>query len=163
VRGDRLVPARETSFPNYVPHAPDKLIQGSIMSVEGGVAEIGQFQVVAINRGARDGLEVGHVLASYHRGATIDSEGHVISPAIGGGAGDWLKGADITPNYIVAPPAEEDLTHAKAGKTLRSGTIKLPDERNGLLFVFRVFNKMSYAMVMKATRPIYIGDIVRTP
>jgi nucleoid-associated protein YgaU len=164
VRGDRLVPARETSFPNYVPHAPDKLIQGAIMSVEGGVAEIGQFQVVAINRGARDGLEVGHVLASYHRGATIDAEGHVISPVIsGGGASGWLKGADLKPNYIVEPPAEEDLSHAKAGKTLRSGTIKLPDERNGLLFVFRVFNKMSYAMVMKATRPIYIGDIVRTP
>jgi hypothetical protein len=39
----------------------------------------------------------------------------------------------------------------------------LPDERNGLLFVFRVFEKMSYAMVMKASRPIYIGDKVQTP
>jgi hypothetical protein len=41
--------------------------------------------------------------------------------------------------------------------------IKLPDERNGLIFVFRVFDRMSYAMVMRATQPIYIGDIVRTP
>jgi len=39
----------------------------------------------------------------------------------------------------------------------------LPEERNGLLFVFRVFEKMSYAMVMKATRPIYLGDVVHTP
>jgi hypothetical protein len=29
--------------------------------------------------------------------------------------------------------------------------------------VFRVFHKLSYAMVMKATQPIYVGDIVRTP
>jgi hypothetical protein len=161
VRGDRLVPARETSFPNYIPHAPDKMIQGAIMSVEGGVAEIGQYEIISINRGARDGLEVGHVLASYHRGATIDANGHPISEVTGNGS--WIKGADVTPNYIVAPPAEEDLSNAKAGATLRSGTIKLPDERNGLIFVFRVFNKMSYAMVMKATQPIYIGDIVRTP
>ena len=157
--GDRLVPARESSFPNYVPHAPDKAIEGAIMSVEGGVAEIGQFQVVTINRGIRDGLEVGHVLASYHRGAVLAGNGHDTGVLDSG----WLKNADITPVYIVPPVEVEDPAHAKAGATLRDGRIKLPDERNGLLFVFRVFNKMSYAMVMKATQPIYIGDIVRTP
>ena len=41
--------------------------------------------------------------------------------------------------------------------------MKLPDERNGLVFVFRVFEKMSYAIVMRSTRPIYIGDVVQTP
>src|SRR5207237_5217407 len=34
-RGDRLVPMRESSLPSYVPHAPDKMIRGTIMSVEG--------------------------------------------------------------------------------------------------------------------------------
>jgi len=42
-------------------------------------------------------------------------------------------------------------------------TVKLPDERTGLIFVFRVFDKLSYALVMRSTRPIYIGDVVRTP
>ena len=158
--GDRLVPARESSFPNYVPHAPDKMIEGAIMSVEGGVAEIGQYQVVTLNRGIRDGLEVGNVLASYHRGAVL-TEGHDTSGFFD--TGDWFKGAEIKPVYIVPPVEVEDPAHAKAGKTLRGGPITLPDERNGLLFVFRVFKKMSYAMVMQATRPIYIGDIVRTP
>src|SRR5258706_3300966 len=74
-RGDRLTVARETSYPSYVPRAPDKPIKGTIMSVDGGVSELGQFQIITINRGARDGVEVGHVLASYRRGQVGTARG----------------------------------------------------------------------------------------
>lgn len=40
---------------------------------------------------------------------------------------------------------------------------KLPDERYGLVFVFRVFERVSYALVMEAKRPVLVGDAVRTP
>ncbi len=40
---------------------------------------------------------------------------------------------------------------------------KLPDERYGLVFVFRVFERVSYALVMSASRPVQIGDVVTTP
>jgi hypothetical protein len=43
------------------------------------------------------------------------------------------------------------------------GTYKIPDEETGLLMVFRVFDKVSYAMIMDANQPIHINDAVRTP
>ncbi len=64
-RGDRLVPATQTSLPSYVPHKPDSDIQGRIIAVYGGLAEAGRLSVVTLNKGTRDGLEVGHVLALY--------------------------------------------------------------------------------------------------
>ena len=40
---------------------------------------------------------------------------------------------------------------------------KLPDERYGLVFVFRVFDRVSYALVMSASRPVLNDDVVTTP
>jgi hypothetical protein len=41
--------------------------------------------------------------------------------------------------------------------------IKLPEERAGLAFVFRVFDRVSYALVMHMTRPIGALDVVQNP
>jgi len=49
------------------------------------------------------------------------------------------------------------------GKSSRDATIQLPDERAGLAFVFRVFDRVSYALVMNITRPISPLDVVQTP
>jgi hypothetical protein len=40
---------------------------------------------------------------------------------------------------------------------------QLPEERYGLVFVFRLFDRVSYALVMDASRPVLVGDAVRTP
>jgi nucleoid-associated protein YgaU len=156
-RGDRLTPAREAVVPNYMPHAPDKMIRGTIMAVDGGVLELGQWAIVTINRGARDGLQVGHVLASYRRGVVVDR--------VQGDAWEmprWLARLNMKPNPVVPEPPQ---TYVVDGKTLvrSTGPIRLPDERNGLVFIFRVFDKLSYGMVMKASRPIFVGDLVQTP
>jgi hypothetical protein len=39
-----------------------------------------------------------------------------------------------------------------------SETIQLPDQRIGNLFVFRIFDDISYALVLRVTRPVRIGD-----
>jgi hypothetical protein len=163
-RGDRLAPARESAFPTYIPRAPDKLIKGSIMSVDGGVSEFGQYQVITINRGARDGLEVGHVLASSRKGAVVNAAGRATDFFSGTRVFDNLN---LKPVPVVPDPPQAAAPPPEAGKVVgvaqSGGSLRLPDERNGLIFVFRVFDKLSYALVMRSTRPIYIGDVVQTP
>jgi hypothetical protein len=137
------------------------------MSVDGGVSEFGQFQIVTVNRGARDGLEVGHVMATYRRGALVNSSGRSSNPFEGmrwfglGGSGE-VKPVPVVPDTPGSGRSSEPAAPATGGAVL-SGPLQLPDERNGLIFVFRVFEKMSYAMVMRSTRPLYLGDIIQTP
>ena len=122
-RGDRLAPAARAEIVSYVPHAPNAQVDARIVAVYGGVKEAGRNAIVTLNRGTRDGLEVGHVLALYRRGA--------------------------------------ETTYRDDGDEKK--TVKLPDERYGLVFVFRTFERVSYALVMNVTRPVAVADIVRTP
>lgn len=135
-KGDRLTPAAEGSIPSYSPRSPDKDIKGAIISMVGGVSEGGQYSVVVLNLGKREGMEVGHVLATLRSGAVVstNTEGYNTSTAASGGGGPSIP-----------------------------RKIKLPDERNGLLFVFRVFDKVSYALVMSSSRSVRVGDAVQTP
>jgi hypothetical protein len=126
--GDRLMPTKKVEFANYTPHAPKTMIEGRVMSVYGTTGSSpaktgGPGSIVTITRGARDGLEMGHVLALSQ------------------------SGRPVTERF-------QD----------RLQTHQLPEERYGLVFVFRVFDRISYAIVTKATaQEIVVGDTVRTP
>lgn len=62
--GDYLLPLQQDELPlRFFPHAPAKTVDGSIISVYNGVSEIGQYQIVVINRGTQQGIEPGHVLS----------------------------------------------------------------------------------------------------
>src|SRR5690606_17858577 len=69
--GDYLMQETEPPPFTFFPRAPDREIDGRIISVVDGVSLIGQYQVVTINRGERDGLEPGHVLRVYQTGAVV--------------------------------------------------------------------------------------------
>ena len=128
VAGDKLVAAARMLPPNYAPHAPTTNIKGKVMSIYGGlgsVGEAGTYSIVTVNRGKRDGLEVGHVLALYSAGATV---------------------RDVS-----------------KGKYEAGAKIQLPEERSGLVFVFRVFDRVSYALIMNISRPVGVLDVVQTP
>ncbi len=120
--GDRLTPVPARDFSAYVPHPPDGPMSGQVISVYGEALTAGQNQIVTINRGQRDGMERGHVLALWRAG----------SPA-----------TDRTGDKPVP--------------------IQLPDERTGLLFVFRVFERVSYALIVSAFDPIRPGDRFSSP
>ena len=76
--GDRLIAAgEEKATANFTPHAPPMPVEGAIISVFNGVSQIGQFNVVALDRGSADGLDPGTVLRVDQRGETIRD---VVSP-----------------------------------------------------------------------------------
>ncbi|MDX1799853.1 MAG: LysM peptidoglycan-binding domain-containing protein [Marinobacter sp.] len=67
--GDRLLVGQDQAIqPQFIPSSPDTEISGRMIAVEGGVTQIGQYDVVVINRGTREGLKVGNVLAVYRSG-----------------------------------------------------------------------------------------------
>lgn len=76
--GDRLLPAAVDVPLNFFPRSPSTTIDGRIISVVGGVTQIGQYQVVVMNRGSGNGLSVGDVL-------TVFQAGQVIEDRFGGG------------------------------------------------------------------------------
>ena len=126
--GDKLIAAGRPQPVNFVPRAPTAKIRGRVIDIYGGVGKVGEAgpqQIVSVNRGKADGIEIGHVLAVYNLGGTVR---------------DTSKPRD-------APDAR----------------IQLPDERAGLAFVFRVFDRISYALIMQATRPVSPSDVVQTP
>ena len=121
--GDRLIKFNKTVYnDNFIPHPPKLDVKGNIIAVMEGLTQIGQHQVVVINKGKRDGMEVGHVLAIYQKGATV----------------------------------KDTVTNQKKQVTL-------PDERAGLLMVFRTFDKLSYALILKATINMHVMDKVTNP
>ena len=74
--GDLLVPAPPTALLNYMPHAPERTVAARVLSIYSGVTYAGQSQIVSVNRGTLDGLDVGAVLQLYHFGKTIADPGH---------------------------------------------------------------------------------------
>lgn len=119
--GDRLLPSEDRAVDSiFYPNAPDALVDGSIIAVEGGVTQVGKMNVVVLNRGEREGLQVGNVLAIFKKGGLVR---------------DRVTGKGV----------------------------QLPDERAGLLMVFRTFEKMSFGLVLEADRPLSTGDKIRNP
>lgn len=69
--GDRLLPEEDPFSAEFQPHAPEHEVNGKIISVVDGVSQIGQYQIVVLNQGASDGLEVGHVLSIHESGRFV--------------------------------------------------------------------------------------------
>ncbi|OHC11819.1 MAG: peptidoglycan-binding protein [Pseudomonadales bacterium GWC1_66_9] len=119
--GDRLFATEERAVNStFMPSEPASPIDGVILDVPRGVTQVGNFDVVTLNKGSRDGLAEGHVLAVYKTGETVR---------------DRITGEPV----------------------------KIPDERSGLLMVFRTYERLSYGLILTASRQLAVLDKVRNP
>lgn len=73
---DRLLPMEERIIDaTFHPRAPAEEIEDGLMiAVDGGVSQIGPMDIVVLNKGKRDGIEIGNVLAIYQTGETVFDE-----------------------------------------------------------------------------------------
>jgi LysM domain len=134
LRGDRLLSSDASATPiNFALRAPAAPVRGRIIDVVGGIDLVGQFEVVVINRGKRHGLEPGNVLA-------VDQAGDVVHDLYRGG-----RNIGSTAGIAFAPK------------------VRLPDERSGTLLVFKVFDRVSYGLIVGASDTIHVADVVRNP
>jgi LysM domain-containing protein len=139
VVGDRLIPAPRAQLISYAPHAPTRPIDGQIIATTRDSVEVSRGWIVTLDKGARDQLDVGAVLAIYR----------------------------VVPPLPDPRPTTEPDRIAFAGDTTHffqpERYLDIPDERSGLLFVFRVFDRVAYAIVLNTTDPVHVGDYVRNP
>jgi hypothetical protein len=161
--GDRLIKPDETSLSSFVPHAPEGEIQGRIISTYMGPSDVGRNNIVAINRGASDGLEQGHVLAIYEEGKKLSPEKRK------GGEREGYFNIERNDDGTIKRD-EEGRVQTRFGTRRADGElepepkeIKLPDERIGLVMIFRTFERVSYGLIMQSDRSISVSDIVVTP
>ena len=86
----------------------------------------------------------------------IESTGKYGVVTISAGRAAGLEPGHVLAIYRTRPDAKYDMDGSKE-------VIKLPDERYGLLFVFRVFDRVAYGLVLESAGPVKLSDDVRQP
>jgi hypothetical protein len=157
---DRLVPlGKQTPVFAYVPHPPKVPVKGRIVSAYGSLQETGPLSIVALSKGSRDGLDVGTVLA-IERSQTSARYSQRTAPLFGRSG---ITGSDTPRVYYSEPLAPRDKLLPRGEAVTRDNIAQLPDERYGLVMVFRTFDRASFALVMEASRPVAVSDFVTNP
>ncbi|HEY4367932.1 MAG TPA: LysM peptidoglycan-binding domain-containing protein [Steroidobacteraceae bacterium] len=133
LQGDKVFPETVEVGTDFVPHVPASDVDATVIAA-GTAKYIGQYQIVALNRGTQNGLEPGHVLA-------IEQHGDVVRDKYSRG-GLGAEGVGVI----------------SGGRK-----VQMPAERVGTVMVFRAFPRMSYALVMESTHEILEGDRAKNP
>jgi hypothetical protein len=140
---DRLLPLPPASDIQFAPRAPDRAIEARVMATLGGVEGAGPYTTVLLNQGRRDGLEVGHVLGLFKAGRSIADPRCQRADKLAFLAGGLKARSDCIPD--------------------KENDSALPERRIGLAFVYRVFDRVAYALVMNSEEPVYLRDVAKNP
>jgi len=134
-QGDYVLPIDDyVHDPQLIPHAMSPVPDGmEVIALTQTRYGSGHYQIIAINAGNNQGVEVGHVFSAFRPGKTIQDE--VKYPT-----GSWAD-----------------------QKNLKGDKVTLPDQFSAHILVFRVFDEVSYAMIMDGDRPVRERDILKHP
>lgn len=139
MQGDRLIPSTAKKIKNlyFQPGVPGQQVDGHIIDVPGGVSMAGQYSVVAIDRGAADGLDQGDVLlVNTGQRRIIDR---------------------------FAPRQRDESGYPENRNFWGKPIVTLPEESAGKIIIFRVFHRVSFGLISSATRSIKSGYPVHSP
>jgi hypothetical protein len=162
--GDRVIPAAlEEPLSNFYPRSGPAGLRGRILAVLNGVSQIGQFDVVVLNKGTEDGVARGDVFEVYQGGnkerdAVLAGESNF----------NWRDESPLSTEFWYGPNAKifrwrSDPFPPAVDVRYPRPTYVAPYERSGALMVFRTFDRVSFALVMEATRPMQVQDRVAAP
>ncbi len=101
----------------------------------------------------------GRVMSIYGDHGRVGEAGPQMIISINRGRADGIEPGHVLALYALGGTVRDTSKPRDAPDAL----IKLPNERAGLAFVFRVFDRVSYALVMHITRPVSPLDVVQTP
>lgn len=134
-QGDYILPIDDHEYdPQLLPHAMDMVPDGiEVIALTQARYGAGHYQVIVISAGKNQGVEPGHVFSAFRPGKRVQDE--VKYPT-----GSW-----------------EDQ------KTLNGDKVTLPDQFSAHILVFRVFDEVSYALIMGGERPVRRFDKLRHP
>lgn len=133
--GDLVMPVEDKPYDSqYMPHAPTQVPPDfKVLAFTDATNAIGPRQVVALSRGAADGIENGHTFSIY------------------------TPGERVTDDYKYTEGTFKKLFNPKDSK------VTLPEEYIGHVMIFRTFDRVSYGLVMDGVRPVHLGDRLRAP
>lgn len=167
--GDRVLPAGadeplQTFYPRPGPHGR----RGRIISVLNGVTQIGLHNVVVLNLGSDEGIEKGHVFDIFNGGDIVQDR-----VAADASKWDWKNmkfwsqefwyGDHRTDGWLEDEPDPNAPFPLHREAHPQSEDYMLPYERAGTLMVFRTFDRVSFGLVMHASRSMNVLDTVRSP
>ncbi len=101
----------------------------------------------------------GRIVSLYGDGTQLGEAGNQTIISINRG-----KSQGVEVGHVLALYRPGALVAEGTGATAKSSaSLKLPNDRYGLAFVFRVFDRLSYALVLNVSRPVNAQDLVQNP
>lgn len=173
--GDRLVEESAADIDsNFIPTHPSRDVYGNVISVIDGVSEIGQYQIVVLDLGKNDGMEIGNVLGVYQSGKVVKDYvaakarekeedarrmelSHEDTSGVDRAVSSVLNDIRDTKRAF----DKTDLAGYLGRPNAKPEDVQLPEEYAGVMMIFRTFDNVSYALVMEAVSPIHIYDAVK--